>query len=265
MSRTIRYTLIFLAGLAVGATAVGGAAAAKYVIGGDTEVSGIKLTGAGLPDLGAPATYGAAELAPVIRSYHDSGGYDADLATVGDSAERSLGKQLKRLEKAPGPGKYSECNKRGKKCHKVKPAIVLDIDETSLSSYSNLDAVDFSATGVAPGAISGGLPAIGPTLDLYDEAIAKGVTPFFITGRPTSLATVADTNLKEAGYGGSFTLITKAPGAGTTIAYKSGERARIEEDLGYKILINIGDQDSDLAGGHAVRAFKLPNPMYYIP
>ena len=263
--RPIRIATIFLAGLLIGATAVGGAFAAKYMTGGDTEVSGIKLTGAGLPDLGSAGTYGITQMPTAIRGYNDSGQYAADLATVGNNAERSLNNQIKRLAKSPGPGKYSECNKNGKKCKQVKPAIVFDIDETALSSYANLDAVDFSSSGLVPGAASGGLPAIEPTRNLYDLAVSKGVTPFFITGRPTSLATVADTNLKEAGYGGDFTLITKAPGAGTTIAYKSGERARIEEDLGYKILINIGDQDSDLAGGHAVRAFKLPNPMYYIP
>ena len=30
-------------------------------------------------------------------------------------------------------------------------------------------------------------------------------------------------------------------------------------------MVNIGDHDSDLDGGAAKRAFKLPNPMYYIP
>jgi len=28
---------------------------------------------------------------------------------------------------------------------------------------------------------------------------------------------------------------------------------------------NVGDQLSDLAGGHAGRDFKLPNPFYHIP
>jgi HAD superfamily, subfamily IIIB (Acid phosphatase) len=32
-----------------------------------------------------------------------------------------------------------------------------------------------------------------------------------------------------------------------------------------RVVVNIGDQDSDLDGGAAKRAFKLPNPMYYIP
>jgi hypothetical protein len=28
--------------------------------------------------------------------------------------------------------------------------------------------------------------------------------------------------------------------------------------------VNVGDQESDLQGGHVVRAFKLPNPFYFI-
>jgi hypothetical protein len=29
-------------------------------------------------------------------------------------------------------------------------------------------------------------------------------------------------------------------------------------------VVNLGDQESDLDGGHAERAFKLPNPFYFI-
>ncbi len=265
--RPVRIATIFIAGLLVGATVAGGAFAARYVTGGDTEVRAVKLTGAGLPDLGTSGNYYAADLASAIRGYHDSGRYAADLATVGANAERSLNNQLRRLRKAKGPGRYSECNKRGKRCRKVRPAIVFDIDETALSNYDNFNAVDFAAAGIGPGATGGGLPAITPTRDLYDLAVRKGLTPFFITGRPDIplLQTTAETNLREAGYDGGFTLITKPADSGHTIEYKSGERARIEKQEGYKILINIGDQDSDLAGGHAVRAFKLPNPMYFIP
>lgn len=256
---------IFIAGLIVGAIAVGGAMAARYTTGGDTEVTAIKLTGLGLPNLGGTATYGIAELPATIRSYHDSGQYDTDLARVGRHAQRSLGNQLRRLGEAKGPGRYNRCNKRGRKCREVKPAIVFDVDETSLSNYQGLDAVNFAAAGLAPGAVAGNDPVIAPTKDLYDFAVSNGVTPFFITGRPEALQSIAQTNLEQAGYDGGFTLITKPSGAGTTIEYKSGARAQIEEQQGYEILINIGDQDSDLAGGHAVRAFKLPNPMYFIP
>ena len=50
----------------------------------------------------------------------------------------------------------------------------------------------------------------------------------------------------------------------TTVDYKSGARKAIE-DQGYRIVANVGDQYSDLAGGHSGVAFKLPNPFYFLP
>jgi putative acid phosphatase of HAD superfamily subfamily IIIB len=50
----------------------------------------------------------------------------------------------------------------------------------------------------------------------------------------------------------------------TTVAYESGARAAIEQQ-GYRIIANIGDRYSDLAGGHADRAFKVPNPFSFLP
>ena len=43
--------------------------------------------------------------------------------------------------------------------------------------------------------------------------------------------------------------------------YKSGARATLERH-GYTILENVGDQQSDLAGGRARHRYKLPNPVY---
>jgi hypothetical protein len=34
---------------------------------------------------------------------------------------------------------------------------------------------------------------------------------------------------------------------------------------GHTIMANVGDQWSDLAGGHAAMDFKVPNPFYFIP
>jgi acid phosphatase len=46
--------------------------------------------------------------------------------------------------------------------------------------------------------------------------------------------------------------------------FKSPVRASIERS-GYTIIANMGDQPSDLEGGHAERSFLLPNPFYRIP
>jgi acid phosphatase len=48
------------------------------------------------------------------------------------------------------------------------------------------------------------------------------------------------------------------------IAAGSTKRKAIE-DKGYKIIANMGDQQSDLDGGFAAKAFRAPNPFYHIP
>jgi len=56
----------------------------------------------------------------------------------------------------------------------------------------------------------------------------------------------------------------KSPNGAEAADYKAAERAKIEAQ-GYTIIANVGDQPSDLAGGHALRGFLLPNPFYRIP
>lgn len=46
--------------------------------------------------------------------------------------------------------------------------------------------------------------------------------------------------------------------------FKAPIRAEIEQ-AGYTILANIGDQPSDLKGGHAEKGFLLPDPFYRVP
>jgi predicted secreted acid phosphatase len=104
-----------------------------------------------------------------------------------------------------------------------------------------------------------------------------GYTVFFLTGRPVTQAAATVANLRDVGYDVTESnLYTKdASGATepwlspcaptcTTIQYKSLTRAHIES-LGYDIVVNLGDQYSDLKGGYADKTFKLPNPMYYLP
>lgn len=58
--------------------------------------------------------------------------------------------------------------------------------------------------------------------------------------------------------------ITCARSSCTTVEYKALTRKHIER-LGYDIVQNWGDQWSDLQGGFADHAVKLPNPTYYLP
>ena len=199
-----------------------------------------------------------------MKSYHDSGQYEDDLETVGGRAQNYLDRRVPRIRKQA----RRSCKANGvKNCPKPKLAVVLDIDETSLSNYriargNELHRSDGRA-GDEP--VRGDLAAIDPTLDLVDDANRKGVSVFFITGRP-DIQVIRDKtteNLTSAGYSDWAELILNPGDAGGTVAYKSGARAEIADD-GYNIIVNMGDQDSDLKGGHAEQAFKLPNPYYFI-
>jgi acid phosphatase len=108
--------------------------------------------------------------------------------------------------------------------------------------------------------------AIAPTLALARAAKVHGVAVFFITGRHEVERLVTEANLKTVGY--EWDRVYMRPdGTSTESAadYKKLVRAQIEEKDGYTIIVNIGDQPSDLAGGHAERGFLLPNPFYRIP
>jgi acid phosphatase len=150
-----------------------------------------------------------------------------------------------------------------------KLALVLDIDETSLSNYPEEVADDFGfiQKDWNAWAESEKAAAIPGTLKLARRAQQLGVAVFFITGRADTLRDVTAENLTAAGYSGWAGLTLRSQGElhEATIPYKSAARARIVQQ-GYKIILNVGDQWSDLKGSpQAEFNVKLPNPFYYIP
>jgi predicted secreted acid phosphatase len=229
----------------------------------------IRPTGVGLPQIGEQGTVGASDLAATLRSYHDGGQYESDLSAVDSQARAFMLRQAKALRQKRKQRCSGKSKKKGhsaaKPCAPLKLAIVLDIDETSLSNYEQLNLNNFGNAGaaLATAAIAGNSPAIGPTLDLYRQARAAGISVFAITGRPSAIQPQTSSNLNNAGYTDLAGIFFK-PGADPVIPFKSGQRAALEGQ-GYRIVANVGDQESDLAGGHADRSFKLPNPFYFIP
>jgi HAD superfamily, subfamily IIIB (Acid phosphatase) len=273
---------------AVAVLAAPAPAFADYESASGATFFGLRPTSLGLPQIGATTTIGAGELPTALRSYHDSGAYDRDVAATLTAARAYLDARLApaapstappaqpttprcrydyhRIKRKKGkPALYRRVRHcRARAAAVTKPAIVLDIDETSLSNYSGLVATNFAGAGTAGPAASGTGTALEPTLALYKAARARGVAVFFITGRPQEIAQVTADNLKRAGYDQGWDGLQFKPADQATAAYKAGARAAIERD-GYTIVLNLGDQESDLDGGHAERAFKLPNPFYFIP
>lgn len=185
-----------------------------------------------------------------LIAWHISGGYDRCFAAEAEKA----GTWLRRAIKASGPD--------------AKIAVVFDIDETVLSNWPYLLERAFA---INPETFAGWSQSVGalplqPSLELYREATAAGVSIFFVTGRPESMRATTERELRNAGYAKWAALYMLPPSYKdrSVVPFKSGTRQAIASQ-GYRIVLNIGDQWSDLEGGEAEKAFKLPNPYYYIP
>lgn len=127
-----------------------------------------------------------------------------------------------------------------------KPAIVLDIDNSSLET-------DFHWFWTFP------TPAIAQVRDLTRYANDRGVAVFFVTARPGIVYSLTERNLKAVGYPVSGLYVRDLPALfGEVSAYKTAKRAEIEA-RGYTIIANIGNNQSDLVGGHAETTVKLPD------
>jgi acid phosphatase len=159
-----------------------------------------------------------------------------------------------------------------------KPALVLDIDETSLSNWANIKANNFGfitdgacdrlpngPCGFKAWILQGVAPPIMPALDLFNAAKAKGVAVIFITGRRDRERQATLWNLDRAGYEGWAKLVTRPDddSHATVEAFKTEERRKLAE-AGYTIIATVGDQQSDLDGDFAGCRFKVPNPFYFI-
>jgi acid phosphatase len=202
------------------------------------------------------ATPSLVETKREISAYVDSGRYEADVAAVVDQARAFLESRV------PRGGKL---------------AIVLDIDETALSNLPSFRANDWGFVIPGPCDLPRGpcgliawigmaqAEPIKPVLTLARLARERGVAVFFLTGRPERLRAATERNLQAAGY--EWTGVLLKPDALNTqsaVEFKPPERKKLM-DQGYTIVVNMGDQMSDLEGGFAERTYKLPNPFYFVP
>ena len=150
-----------------------------------------------------------------------------------------------------------------------KLALVLDIDETSLSNYEEMTKADFAYDSAVfhSWIREAKAPAIPGTLRLYKEAQRLNVSVFFITGRADSEREATERNLRGQGYQNWQQLYLRpaAQASQPVSVFKSGARAAVVAQ-GYRIILNVGDQWSDDKGEPQAEFFvKYPNPYYLIP
>src|SRR5262249_22767972 len=173
-----------------------------------------------------------------ITEYKRSGAYDRDVAAVLQNAQQYIERRAPMVR---------------------KPALVLDIDETSLSNWPQIEADDYGTITNGPCSLPAGPcgqaswqargedEAIAPTLKLFKRARQLGISVFFITGRTELVRVATEANLRRAGYD-SWSGVMMRPARTTTPSaadYKTPERAKIAQE-GFTIIANVGDQPSDL-------------------
>jgi acid phosphatase len=216
----------------------------------------------GLPpaEIGQPSNI--AGLKAQLRYYKCSGEYEHDFSQIIDQA---ISYVLKRTAEI------------AKESRSVRPAIVLDIDETSLSNWAELQADDFGLILHGPCTLVKDDPcgdeaweqrseAIAlDTIRLFNKARELNVAVFFISGRGETMRKATEQNLTNAKFSGWTGVMLRPNKEGTVEQFKTAMRQKIEDTMHYTIIANVGDQYSDLRGEHSEQVFKVPNPFYFIP
>ena len=181
-----------------------------------------------------------------IRTYVASGAYDREVARVAGDARRWVGERAARRQ----PGE--------------RLAMIVDLDETLWSNWELMNRLDL---GYVPAewerwvdaAVS---PAIGPVRDLFIFARSRDVAVILVTSRPERQRAATERNLHAIGCRDHAGLICQPDGDHRRAAeFKAGARRTLTA-AGWTLIANVGDQDSDLAGGFSERTFRLPNPVY---
>jgi predicted secreted acid phosphatase len=228
--------------------------------------SGLAPHGAGIPNIDSVKS--------TIRTY-----YGADSHGIADKSSSAYISEMQAIESSA----LASLPAVDPAAHK---AIVFDADDTTLWTYDMEDGAmhfNFDPTLQNTWVQDALFPATPGMVDFEHAVQAKGYAVFGITGRNSGQEAATLTNLANVGYTGfdadnfytKWTSSEPVPGyvdcsadgipdKCSTVEYKAFTRKHIE-DSGYDIVLNIGDQFSDLQGGYADAALKLPNPTYYLP
>ncbi len=186
-----------------------------------------------------------------IDHYYQSGEYDKDVSLLVNSAISYANQYLKTHPK------------------KKKLAFSFDIDDTLLTSYTFTKKHNYmlNFSQITKGwSNPDNLQLNKPIMPLVQYAKAHNITVFIITGRDEKYRKVTVKDLHAHGISNYAHLYLKPDNTHykTAADFKSQVRKSIEKK-GYTILLNVGDQQSDLSGGYAIKTVKLPNPLYFIP
>lgn len=181
-----------------------------------------------------------------VENYYEKGGFEKDVQNAVDQAINYF---------------------KNRVCCGTQSAVIFDIDDTLLWSYSDMKAIQF---GYVPKlfhdwVIRADTPAVPYVKKLYDFFVSRGCSIILLTGRRFDEREATLKNLHAEGFKKIDLLITRAENelGLSALEYKSKHRKRLEQE-GYTIIATIGDQYSDLKGGYAYYQVKIPNYTYIV-
>ena len=208
-----------------------------------------------LPGIGAAEfTYVGPTMAPTIEAYY-ARQHAVDVKAMAKKARLLLRDQLAR-----------RCDGDPRAC---KAMVVFDIDETLFNNYSywanQTPPFSLDDTNWTTYVQNCDTSVNGPVRDFYRLAQDRGFKVAVITGRPVSETSITKDCLREKGITGWTAYIGKPDSSTQTASvFKAQARASLQKK-GFTILVSVGDQISDMAGGHLGGGIWLPNPIYFIP
>ncbi|MET7637316.1 HAD family acid phosphatase [Streptomyces sp. NPDC005438] len=259
---------------------IAGAASACVLTGAVLYGSGAASADGGANPTHSTEPYNIGKLVGEIDDYY--GAEQDDDGTWTSSPDSDYAKDLARVQHEAKKD-IRQATQHGKHHRHGKPALVLDIDDTSLLSfdYERSTNYTFDEETWNEYVSKADRPAVFGMPELVEYAKKRGVEIFFLTGLSEDLRKPAVKNLEKVGFDTKldkshvFTkdkanppsyldhCATPAKWECSTVEYKAGTREHLE-DKGFHIVGNFGDQQSDLDGGHAKKGYKLPNPTYFV-
>lgn len=146
-----------------------------------------------------------------------------------------------------------------------KLAVVSDVDETLLDNRPFFEKqTKFDWPAFTAWVKNADAPTLPKTAKFLSWAKENGFSVFLVTGRNEGMRAGTEANLKKRNIKYDELLMRTADSNAKAETVKVPLREKVEKK-GYNIVVNIGDQWSDLSGGHAIDCEKLPNRIYFVP
>lgn len=236
------------------------AQAAAFPVNPGPIVSGRTIVGSGnnLPPIHGTTYNVGPYMAPQVEAYYASKEFQQDRSDVALAAWRYV-RDWTRQHCGSTPAAVKAC----------KAAVVFDVDETLLDSFSYEVAQDpkftFDPTTWDAYVDACGYAGIRQTRDIFNRFKKLGMHVSLVSAGSRDNKEAMVSCLHQHGIAGwdNYIMRGSKDSQSTFAEYKAAARTKLQRS-GLTIVASIGDQVSDMSYGHLHRGFLMPNVMAYL-